>query len=196
MKRHTSGCIRYERSRKRPRSSGIVCASPSRCSSTDTPEPCGWIPCVTCASCNGSPSKTSVRADVPIASASASDTWPASSTLDGDELADGPISASALETNDESQLEGICEPPQGFHACFVLPAFDPRDRRMARAHPLGQLLLSETERHAMFNDDSRDLLVRCEAFLLSAVCSSTRPATPTLSDRCAYSRLATNHLGP
>src|SRR6266545_1349483 len=31
--------MRYERSRKRPRSSGIVCASPSRCSSTDAPEP-------------------------------------------------------------------------------------------------------------------------------------------------------------
>ena len=36
-------------------------------------------PCETCASCSGSPSRTTLRAHVPIASASASETWPASS---------------------------------------------------------------------------------------------------------------------
>ena len=61
-KRQTSGCMRHEWSRKRPMSSGTVACSPSRCSSTERPAPAGWIACVTCASCTGSPSRTSVRA--------------------------------------------------------------------------------------------------------------------------------------
>ena len=40
----------------------------------------GWMPCETWASCCGSPSSTRLRAQVPTASASASDIWPASST--------------------------------------------------------------------------------------------------------------------
>ena len=43
------------------------------------PVPSGCVPCETCASCSGSPSSTTLRAAVPIASASASDTCPASS---------------------------------------------------------------------------------------------------------------------
>ena len=58
---------------------GIVRFSPSRCSSTERPVPSGCVPCETCASCSGSPSSTTLRAAVPIASASASDTCPASS---------------------------------------------------------------------------------------------------------------------
>ena len=53
---------------------------PSRCSSTDAAAPSGWIPCETWPSCCGSPSRTTLRAHVPSASASASETCPASST--------------------------------------------------------------------------------------------------------------------
>jgi len=47
---------------------------------TETPAPFGCVPCSTCASCCGSPTRTRFRAHVPIATASASDTCPASST--------------------------------------------------------------------------------------------------------------------
>ena len=78
--RQTSGCMRNERSRKRPMSSATVARSPSRCASTERPASPGCTPCVTCASCTGSPSSTIVFAHVPSASASASEVWPASST--------------------------------------------------------------------------------------------------------------------
>ena len=72
-----------QRFRRQPRttlrSGGMVAASPSRCSSTDTLVPGGCVPCETCASCSGSPSRMTLRAAVPMASASASETWPASS---------------------------------------------------------------------------------------------------------------------
>ncbi len=76
---HTAGCMRRVWVRKMPRSSGIVPFSASRCSSTDAPEPGGWTPCDTWASWSGSPSRMIDLAEVPIASASASEIWPASS---------------------------------------------------------------------------------------------------------------------
>ena len=57
-KRQTSGCIRQVRSRKTPSAGGTVSRSPSRCSSTEAPEPRGWVPWLTWASCCGSPSRT------------------------------------------------------------------------------------------------------------------------------------------
>ncbi len=60
-------------------SCGMVACSPSRCSRIEAPAPSGCVPCETWASWSGSPSSTTLRAAVPIASASASDTCPASS---------------------------------------------------------------------------------------------------------------------
>ena len=76
----TSGCIRRETGRKSPRVSGTVSASPTRCSSDDAAAPPGWTPCVTIGNWFGSPISTIDRAQVPIATALASDIWLASST--------------------------------------------------------------------------------------------------------------------
>ena len=78
--RQTSGCMRRVWSRKMPRSSGIVSCSPSRCSSTEAPEPArvdalrdlGELERVAEQDRSSAPT-------VPIASASASEIWPASS---------------------------------------------------------------------------------------------------------------------
>ena len=72
--------MRHVRSRNTPSAGGTVSRSPSRCSSTETPEPRGCVPWLTCASCCGSPSSTIPRAAPAIASASASAICPASST--------------------------------------------------------------------------------------------------------------------
>ena len=57
-------------------------SSPSRWSSAETPTPGGWLPCSGWASCRGSPTRTRLRAARETASASASDIWPASSTIE------------------------------------------------------------------------------------------------------------------
>ena len=62
-----------------PSSGGIVGVVAEQVLEHRQPVPCGCVPCETCASCSGSPSSTTLRAAVPIASASASDTCPASS---------------------------------------------------------------------------------------------------------------------
>ena len=81
MKRQTSGCIRQVRREEEAAvgRDGVLVAEQvlehRRCR-----RPSGWIPCETWPSCCGSPSRTMLRAQVPSASASASETWPASST--------------------------------------------------------------------------------------------------------------------
>ena len=57
--------MRKLRSRKTPRSSGIVGASPSRCSRTEAPAPAGCTPCETWASWSGSPRRIRLRAARP-----------------------------------------------------------------------------------------------------------------------------------
>ena len=73
--------MRQVRSSSTPRSGAMVTSPPSRWSSAETPTPGGWLPCSGCASCRGSPTRTRLRAARDTASASASDIWPASSTI-------------------------------------------------------------------------------------------------------------------
>jgi hypothetical protein len=68
------------------------------------------------------------------------------------------IWASAFEADDESELERIGEAAQCLHTRLVLATLDPGDRRVARPHPLGQLLLGQPERHSMLDHRSARFL--------------------------------------
>ncbi len=78
MKRHTSGCIRHVCERNRPRSGGTVSLA-EQVLEHDACAPAGWIPCETWRELL----RVAEQDDVPragaSASASASETWPASS---------------------------------------------------------------------------------------------------------------------
>ena len=102
-----------------PRSSGIVGASPSKCSRTETPLPCGCSPCDTCASWSGSPSRIRFRAEVAIARASASETCPASSI---DKIVKGAIELMTREEPGRAgeKLNAISPPRQCAANCGSL----------------------------------------------------------------------------
>ena len=76
----TSGCKRRDVSRKRPRSGGTVTASPMRCSRDVAAAPSGWTPWLTTRQLVRVSDEDQRSAQLPIATALASDSWLASST--------------------------------------------------------------------------------------------------------------------
>ena len=62
-----------------------------------------------------------------------------------DELADGRLNGICLEAHHEPDFECLCESFERCDASSMLAGFDARDRRMASAHALGELLLGEPE---------------------------------------------------
>ncbi len=79
------------------------------------------------------------------------------------------FSGPAFEPHDEAEIQCVGEPLQGRQARLVLSALDPRDRRMTRSHPAGELSLRESEPQAVVDDKAGDLLVWSKALLLGLV---------------------------
>ncbi len=65
--------------------------------------------------------------------------------LERDEFAYGRLARTRLETHDEPGLERLREPLQRRNGRTVLARLDSRDRGVARAHALGELVLREPE---------------------------------------------------
>jgi hypothetical protein len=75
-----------------------------------------------------------------------------------DELAYRLVCWTVLEPHHKAHLKRRGQLLQGPDRGAVLAALDPRDRRIARAHPTGELPLSETEVETMTDHDPRELL--------------------------------------
>jgi hypothetical protein len=66
-----------------------------------------------------------------------------SAPLRGDELAYRLVGRSVFEAHHEAHVQRRRQALQSLYRRTVLAALDSRDRRVTRAHPLGQLLLGE-----------------------------------------------------
>jgi hypothetical protein len=75
---------------------------------------------------------------------SAAGSWQAG-VSERDELAIRSFPRTALESDHEAHLERCCQPPKRLWLGRMLTALHARDRRVARAHPFGELLLGEPE---------------------------------------------------
>jgi hypothetical protein len=98
--------------------------------------------------------------------------------LRGDELSYRLVGRAVLEAHHEAHLQRLGQPLQRLHRRTVLATLDPRDRRMTRAHPLGQLLLGKTEVRPAADHNPSKLLVRREplARLLVAGAATCAPS--------------------
>jgi hypothetical protein len=86
-----------------------------------------------------------------------------------DELASRSFPRTALESDHEAHLERCCQPSKRLWLGRILTALHARDRRVARAHSFGELLLGEPELGAVLDDQARKRLVGREALLLRSV---------------------------
>ena len=100
-----------------------------------------------------------------------------------DEFALRVSGRTALESDQESQLQSAREAPECFDRRLMLAAFDTTNRRVARAHPLGQLALAEAKLTAPHDHDAGDGLERLNPRCLFAIGGATRGPTGGASRR-------------
>ena len=102
--------------------------------------------------------------------------------LDGDELAEGRLARPGFEAHHEPDLECLCQAFQRCDARAMLPGLDSRDRGVARAHSVGELLLGELELAPSHDHEPSDSFVWSKTLLRRPVVGVTiSPTTGSVS---------------